>query len=73
MKSNTHPKLNKIKATCSCGNVIEVDSVLAGDINLDVCSNCHPFYTGEQKILDTGGQIDKFKQRFKGLSARKAK
>jgi large subunit ribosomal protein L31 len=47
-----------------------VDSTLGKNIGLDVCSKCHPFYTGQQKTLDAGGQIDKFKQRFKGLSSR---
>lgn len=70
MKANIHPKLTRIKATCSCGNTFEVDSTLTEDIRLDVCSNCHPFYTGKQKTLDTGGQIDKFQQRFKGLKTR---
>ncbi len=70
MKANTHPKITQITATCSCGNVVVVDSTLSKDLSLDVCSNCHPFYTGQQKTLDAGGQIDKFKQRFKGLSTR---
>lgn len=70
MKANIHPKITQIKATCSCGRVITVDSTLGKDLSLDVCSNCHPFYTGQQKTLDAGGQIDKFKQRFKGLTTR---
>lgn len=70
MKANIHPKMTQITATCSCGNVVVVDSTLGKNIGLDVCSKCHPFYTGQQKTLDAGGQIDKFKQRFKGLSSR---
>jgi large subunit ribosomal protein L31 len=73
MKANTHPTITQITATCSCGNIIKVDSTMSKDIGLDVCSNCHPFYTGQQKTLDAGGQIDKFKQRFKGLSTRTKK
>lgn len=70
MKANIHPKMTQITATCSCGHVVVVDSTLGKNISLDVCAKCHPFYTGQQKTLDAGGQIDKFKQRFKGLSAR---
>lgn len=65
MQSDIQPKYSAIKATCSCGNVIETQSTLGKDILLDVCSNCHPFYTGKQKTLDSGGRIDKFNKRFR--------
>ena len=68
MKKDLHPKYQTIKATCSCGNVIEVNSTLASDINVDICSNCHPFYTGQQKIVDTGGRVQRFEKKF-GKSA----
>ncbi|PCJ25911.1 MAG: 50S ribosomal protein L31 [SAR86 cluster bacterium] len=64
MRPNIHPKYIAIKATCSCGNVIETKSTLDKDILIEVCSECHPFYTGKQKILDTGGRVDRFKKRF---------
>jgi large subunit ribosomal protein L31 len=64
MKADIHPKYEMITATCSCGNVIETRSALCKNIHLDVCGKCHPFYTGQQKVVDTGGRIDKFKQRF---------
>ena len=64
MKANIHPSYGVIKATCSCGNVIETQSTLGKDILIDVCSQCHPFYTGKQKILDSGGRVDRFKKRF---------
>lgn len=67
MKSDIHPKYEAMKATCSCGNVIDTRSTLCKDMTLDVCSACHPFYTGKQKVLDTGGRIDRFKQRFGGF------
>ena len=70
MKKNIHPKYQKIKATCSCGNVVEFFSTLAEDIHIDVCSSCHPFYTGQQKVLDRGGRIDRFKKRFGSLSTK---
>lgn len=64
MKEGIHPKYEDITATCSCGNVIKTRSTIGHDLQLDVCSQCHPFYTGKQKVLDTGGRIDRFKQRF---------
>lgn len=64
MKPDIHPEYSQIKATCSCGNVIETQSTLCKDILIEVCSKCHPFYTGKQKILDSGGRVDRFKRRF---------
>ncbi len=64
MKADIHPEYREIKATCSCGNVIETRSTLAEDIHLEVCSACHPFYTGKQKILDSGGRVERFRKRF---------
>ena len=64
MKADIHPEYRDIKATCSCGNVIETRSTLEGDIHLEVCSACHPFYTGKQKILDSGGRVERFRKRF---------
>ena len=64
MKEGIHPSYNEFKATCSCGNVIETRSTAKKDIYLDVCSACHPFYTGKQKMLDTAGQVDKFRRRY---------
>jgi large subunit ribosomal protein L31 len=64
MQNEIHPQYANIKATCSCGNVVSTRSTLCKDIHIDVCSACHPFYTGKQKILDTGGRIDRFNKRF---------
>lgn len=66
MKADIHPKYQDIKVTCGCGNVIETRSTLSEDIRVDVCSQCHPFYTGKQKIVDSGGRVDRFKRRFGG-------
>lgn len=66
MKEGIHPVYKDITATCSCGNVIKTRSTLGKDLFLDVCSECHPFYTGKQKVVDSGGRIDKFKKRFGG-------
>ena len=65
MQQDIQPKYGVMKATCSCGNVIETKSTMAKEIHLDICSACHPFYTGKQKSVDTGGRIDKFNKRFK--------
>ena len=67
MQQGIHPEYNEITATCSCGNVMKIRSTLKKDINLDVCSSCHPFYTGKQRNVDTGGRVDKFKKRFGAL------
>jgi large subunit ribosomal protein L31 len=64
MKSDIHPKYSEMTATCSCGNVIKTRSTLSEDILIDVCSQCHPFFTGKQKIVDSGGRVDRFKKRF---------
>lgn len=71
MRPDIHPQYNELSATCSCGNVIKTRSTLAEDIHIDVCSSCHPFYTGKQKIVDTGGRIDRFKKRFGGRGSSK--
>jgi large subunit ribosomal protein L31 len=64
MNNSIHPEYTDITATCACGNVIKTKSTICKDISLDVCSACHPFYTGKQKMLDTGGRVDKFRKRF---------
>jgi large subunit ribosomal protein L31 len=71
MKADIHPKYETITATCSCGNTIEVGSTLCKDISLDICSACHPFYTGQQKMVDTGGRVDRFRKRFGARSLKK--
>lgn len=64
MKAGIHPDYVAITAKCSCGNVINTFSTIGKDLNLDVCSECHPFYTGKQKILDTGGRVARFEKRY---------
>ena len=71
MKAEIHPKYGKLTATCSCGNVVEVGSTLAEEIHIDVCSQCHPFYTGKQKAADAGGRIDRFNKRFGSIGSGK--
>ena len=64
MKIDTHPKYSEINVTCSCGNKWDTRSTLSRDLNVEVCSQCHPFYTGKQKIMDTAGRVEKFRQRY---------
>ncbi len=65
MKPEIHPTYSEISVTCSCGNVFKTRSTLDNDdLHIDVCSQCHPFYTGKQKMLDTAGRVDKFRRKY---------
>jgi large subunit ribosomal protein L31 len=64
MKSDIHPKYEDITVNCACGSVFVTRSTLGRDLSLEVCSECHPFYTGKQKIVDTAGRVDRFKQKY---------
>lgn len=64
MKPEIHPAYNEITVNCSCGNTFKTRSTAGRDLNLDVCSKCHPFYTGKQKLVDTAGRVDKFRQKY---------
>ena len=64
MKPDIHPKYGDINVTCSCGNTFSTRSTMGRDLTIEVCSSCHPFYTGKQKILDTAGRVDKFRQKY---------
>lgn len=65
MKAGIHPDYNEVTVTCSCGNTFKTRSTLAKDTLLvEVCAACHPFYTGKQKIVDTAGRVEKFRQRY---------
>ena len=66
MKKDIHPNYTETKIMCSCGNSFTTSSTIGKDkVLLDVCSKCHPFYTGKQKIVDTAGRVEKFKNRYK--------
>lgn len=64
MKEGIHPGYEEATITCACGEVIKTRSTKKGDIRVEVCSKCHPFYTGKTKLVDTGGRVDRFKKRF---------
>ncbi|WP_299016909.1 50S ribosomal protein L31 [uncultured Photobacterium sp.] len=70
MKQGIHPEYKAVNARCSCGNTFVFNSTMGKDINLDVCDKCHPFYTGKQRQVSTGGRIDKFNKRFGALSSK---
>jgi large subunit ribosomal protein L31 len=72
MKEAIHPEYLAAKIICNCGNVIETRST-RGDFHIEICSNCHPFFTGKQKIMDTAGRIEKFKTRYGSAPAQPAK
>ena len=64
MKEAIHPAYSSITVTCTCGNTFETSSTLGHDLNVEVCSECHPFYTGKQKLMDTAGRIERFRKRY---------
>jgi large subunit ribosomal protein L31 len=64
MKQGIHPDYKTTKIICLCGNVIETRSTAGKDIHVEICSTCHPFFTGKQKIVDTAGKVDRFRRRY---------
>lgn len=63
MKAGIHPEYKEAKITCACGTVIETRSTVP-KIHVEICSNCHPFYTGKQKFVDTAGRVERFRKRY---------
>ncbi len=72
MKADIHPNYKDITVNCACGNKFQTRSTVGHDIRLEVCSECHPFYTGQQKIVDTAGRVDRFKQKYGAGKAKEA-
>ncbi len=64
MKAGIHPKYEKVTVTCACGNTFETRSTAEGEIRTEICSACHPFFTGKQKIMDTEGRVEKFLAKY---------
>lgn len=64
MKKDIHPENHEIKISCNCGFSFKTFSAKSGDLNLEVCSQCHPFFTGKQKLVDTSGRVEKFRRKF---------
>jgi large subunit ribosomal protein L31 len=68
MKADIHPSYNEVKVTCSCGSVFTTRSTMSkSEYHVEVCSECHPFYTGKQKIVDTAGRVERFRQKYGNL------
>jgi large subunit ribosomal protein L31 len=67
MKKDIHPKYVDCEITCLCGNIIHTRSTKA-KLNVEICSKCHPFFTGQQKIVDTAGRVERFRRRYEGTS-----
>lgn len=74
MKTGIHPEYHELTITCSCGNTFKTRSTMSKDsLHVDICSNCHPFYTGKQKVIDTAGRVDKFAKKYGSSMAKKGK
>jgi len=71
MKKNIHPSYRRTAIKCVCGNVIETRSTVGGDLTVEICSSCHPFFTGKQKLIDTAGRVERFRRKY-GLQEKKA-
>ncbi|MEI8000290.1 MAG: 50S ribosomal protein L31 [Actinomycetes bacterium] len=70
MRTDIHPKYDVCQVHCSCGNVFETRSTVA-ELRVELCSECHPFYTGKQKLVDTGGRVERFQRRYAKSQAAK--
>ena len=70
MKASVHPEYTEMTVSCSCGNTFTTRSTLGQNLQVEVCSSCHPFYTGKQKMLDTAGRVDKFSKKYAAAAAR---
>ncbi len=64
MKPEIHPNYNEINVACACGNTFKTRSTMKDDLSIEICSECHPFFTGKQKLIDTAGRVDRFNKRY---------
>jgi len=64
VKEGVHPKYGKVRFECACGNVIETQSTRQGVVKIDICSGCHPFFTGKEKLVDSAGRVERFYRKF---------
>ena len=70
MKASVHPEYTEMTVSCSCGNTFTTRSTIGQNLQVEVCSSCHPFYTGKQKMLDTAGRVYKFRKKYAAAAAR---
>jgi len=71
MKEGIHPKYEKVTVQCACGNNFETKSTRSGTIKVEICSNCHPFYTGRQKLVDSAGRVERFRKKYEKVLEKK--
>jgi large subunit ribosomal protein L31 len=64
MKKDIHPDYPPVRITCACGNTFETRSTKGGDFNVEICSSCHPFFTGKQKLVDSAGRVERFQRKY---------
>ena len=64
MKAAIHPNYNEVRVMCACGSIFTTRSTHKGDIGVEICSNCHPFFTGKQKLMDTAGRVERFRRKY---------
>ncbi|OFW09120.1 MAG: 50S ribosomal protein L31 [Acidobacteria bacterium RIFCSPLOWO2_12_FULL_59_11] len=72
MKTGIHPEYHEVRVICACGNVFTTGSTRKGEMRLEICSNCHPFFTGKQKLVDTAGRVERFDKKYQGKRSGKA-
>lgn len=70
MKQEIHPTYNEIAVTCACGNTFKTRSTMKDELHIEICSECHPFFTGKQKLVDTAGRVDRFNKRYQRGNAK---
>src|SRR5579864_8827842 len=71
MKAGIHPAYNELNVICACGHTFKTRSTHKGDIRVEICSHCHPFYTGRQKLMDTAGRVERFEKKYKATRGAK--
>ncbi len=72
MRTGIHPEYSEIRVTCACGASFETRSTRGGDLRLEICSQCHPFFTGKQRILDSTGRVERFRQKYGQVRSKRA-
>ena len=73
MKTDIHPTYSDTNVRCSCGNTFTTKSTVDGDLTVELCNECHPFFTGKQKLVDTGGRVERFQKRYAGTEVKSKK
>lgn len=71
MKATIHPAYNEVHVHCACGNTFNTRSTHKGNISLEICSACHPFFTGKQKLVDTAGRVERFRRKYEKAGGKK--